>query len=62
MLYCDCDCLCLELYAMKYVYYLVLIIGTVYLVGWCGWSKWSWVITFMLAHIENGIKITFRDK
>ena len=33
------------------VWALILVIGTVYLTGWCGWSGWTWLGTVMLIGI-----------
>jgi hypothetical protein len=33
---------------MKYIYLLTLIIGTTYLVGWCEWSKWTYLFMMIL--------------
>lgn len=35
---------------MKFIYNILLLVGTTYLVGWCGWSKWTYV--FMMFFIE----------
>ena len=34
------------------IYNLILLIGTVYLVGWCGWSAWWFLLTVIL--LANG--------
>ena len=39
---------------MRYLYALTLIVGTTYLVGWCDWSKWTFVFMLLLL---GGIKI-----
>lgn len=33
---------------MRYIYAIVLVTGTAYLVGWCGWSKWTFTLTILL--------------
>lgn len=38
---------------MKYIYYSVLVIGTTYLVGWCGWSKWTYLFMIFLAQTKD---------
>lgn len=32
------------------IYDLILIIGTTYLVGWCGWSKWTFAFMLLLGY------------
>lgn len=39
---------------MKYLYFIVLIIGTTYLVGWCGWSKWTYLFMILLFNLAEG--------
>lgn len=33
---------------IEIIYNLILLIGTVYLVGWMGWSPWWFLLTVML--------------
>lgn len=48
----------------KILYVFSLIAGTTYLVGWCGWSKWTYVFMMILANIElkNLIHIRINNK
>jgi len=41
---------------MKYIYYMFLIAGTTYLVGWCGWSKWTYLFMIFLAQTNNNME------
>jgi hypothetical protein len=38
--------------ALAMTYNLILLVGTVYLVGWQGWSAWWFVLTILL--LANG--------
>jgi hypothetical protein len=38
--------------ALAMIYNLILLVGTVYLVGWQGWSAWWFVLTLLL--LANG--------
>lgn len=38
--------------ALAMMYNLILLVGTVYLVGWQGWSAWWFVLTILL--LANG--------
>lgn len=40
---------------MKYLYWLVLIVGTTYLVGWCNWSIWTYFLTLILCNMGKPI-------
>lgn len=35
---------------MRYIYLSILVIGTTYLVGWCGWSKWTYLFMILLVN------------
>lgn len=35
------------------IYNLILLIGTAYLVGWCGWSPWWFLFTMLCAASYN---------
>lgn len=45
--------------ALVLISYLILIIGTTYLVGWCGWSMWTYLLTLLLC---SGIGSNFECK
>lgn len=42
---------------IKLIYILILVVGTTYLVGWCGWSKWTYVLMFILGYTNIEMKI-----
>lgn len=46
---------------MRYIYWLTLIIGTTYLVGWFGWSKWTYIFMLILCNFPIRLKVNYKE-
>ena len=46
---------------MKHIYWATLVIGTTYLVGWCGWSKWTYLFMIFLMDYK-AISINVKNR